>query len=57
MMWLVRPNSAEIVPNVRPIVLPASAPTMISISATETATRIETIEANSARPIHKADCS
>jgi len=41
----------------RPIALPASAPTMISISATETATRIETIAATSARPIHKADCS
>ena len=39
----------------RPIALPASAPTTISISATETATRIETIEAISARPIHKAD--
>ena len=37
--------------------LPATAPTMISISATEIATRIETIEATSASPIQSADAS
>ena len=43
-----------------PMVLPATAPTMISISATEIATRIEMIEAASASratPMKQAKCS
>ena len=43
--------------SVRPMTLPATAPTMISISATEMATRIEMIDAASARPSHSADAS
>ena len=40
-----------------PTMLPATAPTTISIRATEIATQTETIEATSARPIHSADAS
>ena len=40
-----------------PKALPAMAPTMISISATEIETRIEIMEAASAKPIHRDDAS
>src|SRR3546814_8938445 len=40
-----------------PMTLPATAPTMISMRATETATRIEMIEASRARPSQTADAS
>ena len=41
----------------RPITLPAMAPTTISMSATETATRIEMMDARSASPIQTAEAS
>ena len=41
----------------RPMALPATAPTMISTSATDMATRIEMIEASSASPIQSAEAS
>src|SRR5882762_4524211 len=41
----------------RPIVLPATAPTMISMRATEIATRMDMIEAARARPSHTAEAS
>ena len=41
----------------RPITLPAMAPTTISMSATETATRIEMMDASSASPIQTAEAS
>jgi hypothetical protein len=37
--------------------LPATAPTVISISATETAIRTEMSDANNASPSQSADCS
>jgi hypothetical protein len=41
----------------RPITLPATAPTMISTSATDIATRMEMMEASSASPIQTAEAS
>jgi hypothetical protein len=41
----------------RPTRLPATAPTTISVRATEIATHIESTDAISAKPIHKADAS
>ena len=40
---------------VSPTMFPATAPTMISISATDIAMRIEITEASKARPSHRAD--